>query len=131
MKNLTVILITLLASTPAFAQTQAEMNQTASNAYKQADAELNQVYQQILSAYSDDEVFLQALKESQRNWIKFRDSEVKMKYPPREPGWYGSIHGMCISYYKADLTNQRTTKLKEWLQSEEEGDACAGSVRSN
>lgn len=97
-------------------------------AYKKADAELNEVYQQIRKAYAGDPSFLEALKASQRIWITFRDAELKMKYPDREPGWYGSMHTMCISYYLTELTNERTTKLKEWLIEAEEVDACVGSV---
>lgn len=109
-------------------QTQAEMNKEASEDYKKSDAELNKVYQQIIKEYADDPTFLDALRTSQRNWITFRDSELKMKYPDREAGWYGSIQPMCVSYYMAKLTNERTTKIKSWLTGIEEGDACAGSV---
>ncbi len=111
-------------------QTQAAMNQEASETYKSADAELNRVYQQIKKEYADDPAFLDALRTSQRNWITFRDSELKLKYPDREPGWYGSVQPMCESYYLAELTNERTAKLKTWLTGIEEGDACAGSVKT-
>lgn len=113
----------------ASCQSQAEMNNEAAAAYKKADAELNKVYQQIMEAYADDPTFLDALRTSQRNWIAFRDSELKMKYPDREPGWYGSIHPMCVSSYLALLTKERTAKLRTWLTGIEEGDACAGSVK--
>ncbi|WP_421877919.1 lysozyme inhibitor LprI family protein [Marinoscillum sp.] len=124
----TIFLIFFIAVT-ANCQTQAEMNQEAATDYKKVDAELNKVYQQIMKEYADDPTFLDALRTSQRNWITFRDSELKMKYPDRESGWYGSIHPMCVSYYLAELTNERTTKLKTWLTGIEEGDVCAGSVR--
>lgn len=131
-KNVALYFLMFLATYSFLqAQTQAEMNRDAAEAYKKADAELNQVYQQILEVYSDDSAFIQALKTSQRNWITFRDSEVKMKYPDREPGWYGSIHSMCISLYITELTNERILKLREWLDGGDEGDACAGSVRDN
>ena len=106
------------------------MNQEASETYKKADAELNKVYQQIKKEFANDPVFLDALRTSQRNWITFRDSELKLKYPNREPGWYGSVQPMCESYYLAELTNERTAKLKTWLIGIEEGDVCAGSVKT-
>jgi len=113
------------------AQTQAEMNKRASEEYQKADTELNRIYQQIITEYADDPTFLEALRTSQRNWIVFRDSELKMKYPAREPGWYGSIHPMCVSFYMAELTMQRTANLKAWLTTMDEGDACEGSVNPN
>lgn len=129
--NFATILLTLFIGTTANCQTQAEMNKEAAEDYKKADAELNKVYQQIMQEYSDDPTFLDALRTSQRNWITFRDSELKMKYPNRQPGWYGSIHPLCVSYYMAELTNERTAKLNSWLTGIEEGDACSGSTRTN
>lgn len=118
----------LLISKAALSQTQLEMNQQAHAAYQQADKELNTVYRKILSLYKEDTVFIAKLKESQRIWVKFRDAEVKMKYPDREAGFYGSVHPLCWSNYLEQLTYQRTEKLKEWLKGAEEGDVCAGSA---
>ncbi|MEQ9577834.1 MAG: lysozyme inhibitor LprI family protein [Marinoscillum sp.] len=123
------IFLTFFIVGTANCQTQAEMNKEAAENYKKADAELNKVYQQIMKEYADDPTFLDALRTSQRNWITFRDSELKMKYPDREPGWYGSIQPMCVSYYMAELSSERTTKLRTWLTGTEEGDACAGTIK--
>jgi uncharacterized protein YecT (DUF1311 family) len=125
---LPIFVLTFFTSGNIFAQTQADMNKEASEVYKQVNDELNSVYQQIEKEYSDDTTFLSALKTSQRNWIVFRDSEVKMKYPDREPGWYGSVHPMCFSYYMAQLTTQRIEVLNQWIVGVEEGDVCAGSI---
>ncbi|MEQ8239286.1 MAG: lysozyme inhibitor LprI family protein [Cyclobacteriaceae bacterium] len=124
------ILLTFFIGVTANCQTQAEMNREAAEDYKKADAELNKVYQRVIQKYGDDPTFLDALRTSQRNWITFRDSELKMKYPDREAGWYGSIHPMCVSNYMAELTNERTAKLTTWLAGIEEGDACTGSVKT-
>ncbi len=123
-----LLLVFLLISKAALSQTQLEMNQQAHAAYQQADKELNTVYRKILSLYKEDTVFIAKLKESQRIWVKFRDAEVKMKYPDREAGFYGSVHPLCWSNYLEQLTYQRTEKLKEWLKGAEEGDVCAGSA---
>jgi uncharacterized protein YecT (DUF1311 family) len=64
-----------------------------------------------------------------RLWIQFRDAEMKMKYPEREDGYYGSVYPMCWSMYLTQLTTERITTLKQWLDGTEEGDVCAGSVR--
>ncbi len=109
-------------------QNQAEMNQQAYASYQKADKELNAVYQKIILKYKDDPVFVASLKEAQRIWIQFRDAELKMKYPRREQGYYGTVHPMCYSGYKEELTRQRIKTLQQWLQGVEEGDVCAGSV---
>jgi uncharacterized protein YecT (DUF1311 family) len=114
----------LLLSKVAFSQTQLEMNQQAHADYLKADKALNTVYRKILSLYKADTVFIANLKESQRIWITFRDAEIKMKYPHREPGYYGSVQPLCWSGYLEQLTHERT----EWLKGAEEGDVCAGSV---
>ena len=129
------ILLTILLSHfiigITYSQTTSEMKEQAAQSYKTADAELNGVYQQILKEYSDDTVFLEALRTSQRNWIKFRDSELKMKYPDRgSSGWYGSIHPLCISNYLAELTESRTERLKVRITGIEEGDVCSGTVKN-
>ena len=66
------------------------MNESAHKDFLKADKELNHVYQQILKDYKDDAVFIKSLKASQRIWIQSRDAELKMMYPNREPGYYGS-----------------------------------------
>jgi len=111
------------------AQTQAEMNKVTHEMYLEADQKLNEVYQKILTEYADDKSFISSLKVSQRNWIAFRDSEMKMKYPDRKIGYYGSIYSMCLSNYKAQLTRERTATLSQWISGIEDGDACGGSVR--
>lgn len=52
------------------------------------------------------------------------------RFPEREPGYYGSIHFICRYQYLKELTDERVAKLKLWLTGIEEGDACAGSVKT-
>ena len=62
--------------------------------------------------------------------MKFRDSELKMKYPNLgSAGLYASIHPLCVSNYLAELTQIRTERLKIWLKGNEEGDVCSGTVK--
>lgn len=112
-----------------FAQTQSEMNAAAAKDYEKADEELNAVYQKILKEYDEDTVFTKNLKIAQRIWVQFRDAETKAMYPDKEPGYYGTIHPVCLYSYLQDLTAERTEKLKVWLTGIEEGDACSGSVK--
>lgn len=129
MKRILVVL-SIILSVSAYAQTQSEMNEEALSAYKKADKELNIVYGKILTKYTDDIEFVQNLKISQRLWVKFRDAELALKYPEREPGHYGSVQPMCRSYYLEELTNKRVTELKIWLAGGDETDVCKGSLKS-
>jgi uncharacterized protein YecT (DUF1311 family) len=111
-----------------FSQTQAELNTMQYDSYKKTDKKLNEVYQAILKAYKSDTEFIKNLRTSQRIWITFRDAEVKVKYPDREDGYYGSIHPLCVSLYLEELTLDRISTLNLWLKGSEEGDACSGSI---
>ena len=113
----------------SFSQTQLEMNEIEHKIFLNADKELNQVYQTVLKEYKSDTVFIKSLRTSQKVWVQFRDAEMKMMYPDREPGYYGSIHPMCWSIYKTELTTERTKKLKIWLTGQEEGDSCSPSIK--
>jgi uncharacterized protein YecT (DUF1311 family) len=106
-----------------------EMNQDAAGEFKSADKELNAIYQQILEDYADDDVFLANLKEAQRCWIDFRDAQLKMKYPDREPGYYGSIQPVCEMTYLTELTQDRIKTLNVWIEGVEEGNLCGGTVK--
>ena len=125
----TLFLSALFAAGRCEAQTQGEMNAETAGDSRAADKQLNTIYQQILSDYADDEVFIASLKEAQRCWIAFRDAQLKMKYPDREPGYYGSILPSCQAMYLAELTQERIKALQVWIDGVEEGNVCAGSVR--
>lgn len=128
MKRIILSLVFGVSTYLVFGQTQAEMNEQAHAIYLKADKELNAVYQQILKEYADDKDFIESLKSSQRLWVTFRDAEMKMKYPhPRE--YYGSVFPMCWNNYMAELTQERTKKLRIWLAGIEEGDVCGGSLK--
>jgi len=122
------ILITLLFSLNLYSQTQEEMTYAASQDYKMADTTLNDVYNKILKEYKSDKVFIRNLKESQSLWIKFRDAEVKLKFPEYSSR-PGSARSMCQLFLLKDLTEARISVLKKWLEGAEEGDVCAGSMK--
>ena len=114
------------------ASTQVEMNSCAGKEYTAADAELNRVYGSILEKYKEDPKFIAKLRASQRAWLTYRDAEFEAKFPhedeSKSPHFYGSIFPMCAAQYRAQLTQERIVKLREWLDGTEEGDVCAGSV---
>lgn len=128
MKNI-LIVISLFLNFNGFSQTQVEMNKEAYSVFNKSDKQLNEIYQTILSEYKRDSTFIENLKKSQRIWIKFRDAEMKMKYPSYSNNVYGSIHPTCRALYLKDLTDKRIETLKEWVGGKEEGDVCNGSVK--
>lgn len=125
------ILIFALSTLLSNAQTQAEMNIAAIDSYHKTDKQLNDIYKQILVKYKSDTIFIKNLKASQRIWITFRDAELKMKFPEKVEGFYGSIHPVCVAGYLEKLTRQRILTLSAWIDGYIEGDACNGSIKNN
>ncbi len=95
MRTLSLLFLLSLLSFATYAQSQMEMNESAGKEYEKADKELNHIYQQILKKNAADTAFTKNLKIAQRIWVQFRDAEMKMKYPDREDGYYGSIFPLC------------------------------------
>lgn len=124
-----IVLFLLMGTVSVFSQTQGEMNMAANESFKKVDKELNDVYKRILTEYKSDTVFIKNLKASQRLWISFRDAEMKVKYPDREPGYYGSIQPYCAISYLEKLTKERIQTLYSWIEGAVEGDVCSGSVK--
>ena len=129
MKKFIFLKIFILLIYSSFAQTQTELNQDAAKQSLNVEKELNRVYNKILKEYKTDTAFTKNLKKSQKIWIQFREAEMKVKYPDREADYYGSIHSMCLSSYREQLTTERIKVLQAWLDGVEEGDACSGSVK--
>ena len=128
---LSMIALTLICLpwSEASAQTQRDMNEDAATIFKEADKKLNSLYQKILKDYADDPVFIASFKKAQRCWITFRDAQLKMKYPDREPGYYGGIQPMLETRYLTELTKDRIKALQVWIDGVQEGDLSGGTVR--
>jgi len=110
-------------------QTQFEMNQEACGRHKQADAELNRIYQQVLRGYAGDKNFIRKMKIAQRAWVTFRDAHLDSIYPDPDPRSYGSVNPMCRCIILERLTEDRIKALREWADGVQEGDVCAGSMK--
>jgi uncharacterized protein YecT (DUF1311 family) len=112
------------SANPCFekASSQAELNTCASDAFSKADAELNQVYQQLLKKYAGDNGLVRRLRLAQQAWLRFRDANVGALYPEPESG-QGSVNPMCRAMEMARLTMERTEDLKRLLNPRE-GDVC-------
>jgi len=119
--------VILLNTFNSFGQNQNELNSNANKQYKSSDSTLNSVYKQILKVYSTDATFIKNIKTAQNLWIKFRDAELKVKFPENYSN--GSVQPMCTSLYLTDMTNDRIRTLRIWLDGIEEGNVCSGSMR--
>jgi uncharacterized protein YecT (DUF1311 family) len=96
------------------AQSTAEMRDCVGREYREADAELNKVYQQVMSQL-EDEGHKAALKEAQLAWIKYRDANCEFEsYLNRG----GTIYPVVYEGCRAAMTVSRTKELQETLKAE-------------
>jgi uncharacterized protein YecT (DUF1311 family) len=125
-----LVMALMLAGTSAPAQTQSRMNQDACRKYQETDAEMNKVYQQVLTEYKKDTAFIQKLKTAQRLWVAFRNAHVESLYPKQNKlAAYGSTHPTCRCLALTEITAARIEALKRWIIGGEEGDTCSGSIK--
>jgi uncharacterized protein YecT (DUF1311 family) len=111
MKKLIVLFALLLIVNATYAQTQAEMNQTAAKGYYKADAELNKVYKILMSKLDENGKSL--LIKAENDWIKYRESHCKF-----EASFYegGSMQPMTYSSCLESITMERIKELKEAIK---------------
>jgi uncharacterized protein YecT (DUF1311 family) len=113
------------------AQTQFELNDQMGRDLQDAETAMAATLTSIQRLYAEDAQFLHCLAESQRAWEVYRDRQLAMIFPykddPKEG--YGTVFPMCWAIWKARLTMQRITELKQWVDGIEEGDVCLGSIR--
>lgn len=114
-----LLTLALLVAAP---QTQAQMTQSAGTAYTRADAEMTRVWRATLAYMKGRDAqntsrgggfgYAAALLESQRAWLKYRDTECVI-----EGGEFagGSMQSMTIAGCKTRLTTARTVQLKSLM----------------
>ncbi|TCP37068.1 lysozyme inhibitor LprI family protein [Sphingomonas sp. BK235] len=114
-----------LVATPAAAQTQAQMNQQAGAAYRQADAQMTKAWRVLYADMKKRDAadgsrgggfgYAAAALASQRAWLQFRDRQCVL-----ESGEYagGSLQPMAQAQCLAKLTRGRTQQLKgmQWTK---------------
>jgi len=123
-----LIIISVSVFTPATGQTQAELTAEARTEFLVSEKKMNTVLSDIKRKFEGDTVFLKNLDAAQEQWMNLRQLELAMRFPEREPGYYGSAHRMCLNLYLTELNNQRISHLQKWLEGDSDGDICAGSV---
>jgi len=96
----------------ADAQTTVEMRDCAGKEYKQADAELNAVYKQLMSTLSD-KAEQAALKSAQQAWLKYRDANCEFDaFENRGGTIYPVVYTSCLTA----MTRARTKELREEME---------------
>jgi uncharacterized protein YecT (DUF1311 family) len=108
----------LISSTTALAdcdepETQTEMNICTAEEYKTADKELNEAYSKHSKGLSD--AHLEALKQAQLAWIKYRDQACTSFGLSAEGG---SMEGMLVTMCRTRLTAERTDLLDDQFSTE-------------
>lgn len=122
MINYTFVLFLIFSCTAGYGQTQRDMENEMHQTHIESDLKLNNVYQQLLRDNKTDTVFIENLRAAQRNWIKYRDSEIKLLLPE----FYGS-YVLCSLSVLNQFTEERVAYFNQWITGIEEGDVCTGS----
>ena len=113
LRAITILILAFLTS-PALAQTQADMIRHACNDFQKVDKQLNAAYSQLRKACKRDTVFLGRLKGAQQAWIKLRDAQTDMLYPLGPNS--GTMQPLQRCMYQTDITQKRTEDLKAWIK---------------
>jgi uncharacterized protein YecT (DUF1311 family) len=128
MRRVLIAACFFLAATFAFCQStqspcwkaktaQSEMNHCADLDARQADADLNRVYGELLSKLKSDENAIKKLRAAQRARLAFRDARLQELYPATDKqAEYGSMYPMCYAQVATAMTKERTTQLRRMLE---------------
>jgi uncharacterized protein YecT (DUF1311 family) len=116
----------LFASAPAHAAancdnavTQFDLDECTGKDYQAADTELNRVYTRLMSQY--DEQNKASLRQSERDWIKYRDSTCEHETAESQGG---TMHPMLVNGCLAEKTRDRIRELRKQLHCEEGDLSC-------
>ena len=114
-----VVMAGLVCVAPAHAQSQAQMNQTATTEYRAADAAMTQAWQAAYARMKARDAqdtsrgggfgYAAATLASQRAWLRFRDAQCVI-----EGGEFagGSLQAMTQAACMTRLTRERTLQLR-------------------
>jgi uncharacterized protein YecT (DUF1311 family) len=97
---------------PCAGMTTAEMRNCLNQRYKQADAALNQVYQQLMPQLSKTRQI--KLREAQQAWVLFRDKNAAFVASATEGGTMQPLLSLSAL---TSMTEKRVAELKDLLRS--------------
>jgi uncharacterized protein YecT (DUF1311 family) len=99
------------------AKTQMEMNACASNELARVEAQMDDVYNTLLSKTESQPEALAKIKAAQKAWLVYRDAYIAAMYPAKnKQAEYGSMYPMKVSLLRARLTQKQVAALKELLR---------------
>lgn len=113
--------VALTSLSPAFAQTQAELNEKAGKDFAAADKRLNDIYQKLTAKISPQG--RARLRDVEKIWIQFRDQECAFETLGTVDG---SIHPLVLLECKTGLTEQRIKDLEAQVNCQEGDLSCGG-----
>jgi uncharacterized protein YecT (DUF1311 family) len=112
------------------AMAQSEMNRCADLDAREADADLNRVYQELLAKLKNDDNATNKLRAAQRAWLAFRAAHLQELYPADDKQReYGSMYPMCYAQVAAAMTKERTAQLRRMLDDKDPCDISASTVK--
>jgi uncharacterized protein YecT (DUF1311 family) len=100
---------------------QGDMTACAADGLREADATLNDLYRQIMARLRDNQPARQALQDSQRAWIGFRDAECAFATVNSRDG---SVAPMLVAQCRQRLTALRVAQLRDYLHCSEGDLGC-------
>ena len=125
---LSLILVAFL-NQALFSQSQGALNEEICDDMVTVEKELENVVEKIRKKYYNDTLFLNKLEISQKSWIKYRESQIELKFPAKDKYFeYGSLYPTCYCLEKIKITELRIQDLKMWVNGVIEGNVCPGSV---
>jgi uncharacterized protein YecT (DUF1311 family) len=99
------------------ATTQTAMHVCANEEAQRVDAELNDIYQKLLSAVGNQAAAIEKIRAAERAWIAYRDAYIAAMYPAKDKQTaYGSTFSMEVDLLRARLTREQTGALKDLLK---------------
>lgn len=97
-------------------QSQQGMNRCAGDAFERADKALNAMWSKVLARYGEEAKSKKLLLDSQRAWLKYRDSYCELA---AYDNIGGSIWPLINSGCLAAATRQRTRELADLIEGEQ------------
>ena len=96
------------------AQSTVDLGDCVGKEYKEADAELNRVYKQLMASLEDRE-YEALLKTAQQAWLKYRDAHCDFEaFQNRGGTIYPVVQRSCLTA----MTRARTKELQEQMKQE-------------
>jgi len=96
---------------PCAGMTTAEMRECLKQRYTQADAALNQLYQQLMPQLSKTQQI--KLREAQRAWVLFRDKHAAFVASATEGGTMQPLLSLSVL---TSMTEKRVAELKDFAR---------------